>query len=153
VTLAALIAALTPAVAVARAPTVETAPVNTADVFSGADSPCAFDVTFTGTGTVTITTFYDNAGNPIRQSVHGALTHALFSASGTLTANGPAPVHIDLLSGQSVITGNEVGFHLPGAGVVFGQAGRLVLTNAGAQLSFTGLSTLDADALCTTLAP
>ena len=130
-------------------------PVSTVQVFSGTDSPCPFDITFTGTGIVRTTTFFDNAGTPVRQSVHGALTHSLFSAPGsrTLIANGPAPVHVDLAGGQSVVTGNEVIFQLPGAGIVFGQAGRLVIGADGAQLSFTGMSTVDTAELCAALAP
>jgi hypothetical protein len=154
-TVAALTAALAAATAFARPPAVETMPASTVQVFSGADSPCPFDITLTGNGTVTITTFFDNAGTPVRQSVHGALTHSVFSSPGsrTLTANGPAPVHIDLASGQSVVTGNEEIFHLPGVKVVLGQAGRLTTTSDGAQLSFTGMSTVDTASLCAALAP
>jgi hypothetical protein len=54
-----------------------------------------FDITFTGTGTTKLTTHYDDSGTPIRQSVHGALTHTIFSAWHTLVSNGPAPVHIE----------------------------------------------------------
>ena len=75
---AAFVAAAFPAAAAAREPTVELVPVNDVTVFSGADSPCPFDVVFTGTGTVKLTTFYDNSGTPIRQSVQ--LT---FAADGT----------------------------------------------------------------------
>jgi hypothetical protein len=146
---------LAPATAAAQAPAVETMPVDTVQVFSGADSPCPFDVTFTGTGTVKVTTFFDAAGNPVRQTVHGALVHSIFATSGgpALTADGPAPVHIDLVSGQSVVTGDEVIFHVPGAGVVFGQAGRFVTSGDGSPLSFTGMSALDTTALCAALAP
>jgi hypothetical protein len=52
----------------------------TCRVSSGANSPCPFDITFTCTGEVTITTYYDNTGTPIRQSIHGALVHTIFSA-------------------------------------------------------------------------
>jgi len=143
------------ATAAARPPAVETTPFSTVDVFSGTDSPCPFDVTLTGTGTVRITTFFDDAGNPVRQSVDGALVHTIFAApgSGTLTTNGPAPVHLDLIAGQAVVTGDQLIFHLPGVGVVFGQAGRLVTGSDGAILSVTGMSMLDTAALCTALAP
>ena len=66
---AAFVAAAFPAAAAARGPTVELVPVNDVTVFSGADSPCPFDLVFTSTGTVKMTTFYDNSGTPIRQSV------------------------------------------------------------------------------------
>src|SRR5262245_53172160 len=103
-----------PPAAAAQQPTVELVPINTLQVLSGADSPSPLDITFTGTGTVTRTTYYDNNGTPIRQSIHGALTHTLFSAWHTLVSNGPAPVHIDLASGQMVDTGMEFALHVPG---------------------------------------
>jgi hypothetical protein len=77
-------------------------PVNDVTVFSGSDSPCPFDIVFTGTGTVKVTTFYDDSGTPVRQTVHGALTHTIGSAWHTLVSNGPAPVHVDL-DGRSVL--------------------------------------------------
>ena len=87
---AAFAAAAFPVGAAATEPTVELVPVDDVTVFSGADSPCPFDVVFTGTGTVKRTTFYDSSGTPIRQTVHGALTHTIGSAWHTLVSNGPA---------------------------------------------------------------
>jgi hypothetical protein len=147
------VAAALPLAAGAAQPTSVQVPVDDVEVFAGADSPCPFDVTFTGTGTVTMTTFYDNAGAPVRQSVHGALTHTISSAFHTLFSNGPAPVHVDLVSGQMVVTGKEFAFHVPGDGIVFGQSGRLVLAADGSQLSFNGNSVVAVEALCTALAP
>jgi hypothetical protein len=70
-----------PPAAVAQPPTVELVPVNDVQVFAGADSPCPFDVTFTGSGTVRLTTYYDNAGTPIgRASTAPSRTRS--SASG-----------------------------------------------------------------------
>ena len=112
----AAVALVVPLTASAQQPTVELVPINDVQILSGADSPCPFDVTFTGTGTVALTTFYDNDGNPIRQSVHGALTHTISSAWHTLVSNGPAPVHIDLATGQMVDTGMEFAFHGPTTG-------------------------------------
>jgi hypothetical protein len=146
-------AAAFPLTAGATQPTSVQLAVNDVEVFARADSPCPFDVTFTGTGTVTTTTFYDNAGTPLRQSVHGALAHTISSAFHTLVSNGPAPVHIDLATGQMVDTGKEFAFHVPGDGIVFGQAGRLVLAADGSQLSFNGSSVVDVETLCAALAP
>jgi hypothetical protein len=142
-----------PLAANAQQPTVELVPVNDVQVLSGADSPCPFDVTFTGTGTLAFTTFYDNQGNPIRQSVHGALTHTIFSAWHALVSNGPAPVHIDLTTGEMVDTGLEFAFRVPGDGIVLGQSGRLTLAADDSQLAFNGHSVLDAQALCAALSP
>ena len=150
---AAAVAALFPVSAGAQPPTAEQVQVNDVQVLAGSDSPCPFDITFTGTGTITVTTYYDNTGRPIRQSVHGALTHTIFSAWHTLVSNGPAPVHIDLATGEMVDTGNEFAFHVPGDGIVFGQAGRLALAADGSELSFAGHTVIDTAALCAALAP
>lgn len=147
------VVALVPVAATAQPPQVELVPVNDVQVFAGADSPCPFDITFTGTGTVKLTTFYDNDGTPVRQTVHGALTHTIFSAWHTLVSNGPAPVHIDLASGQMVDTGKEFAFHVPGDAIVFGQSGRLTLAADGTELAFSGHSVVDTAALCAALAP
>src|SRR5438045_4729939 len=93
ITAAVLATVALPTAAAAQPPTVEAVAVDDVQVFSGADSPCSFDITFTGSGTVRLTTYYDNAGTPIRQSIHGALTHTIFSRWQTLVSHGPAPVH------------------------------------------------------------
>jgi hypothetical protein len=149
----AAVAGVFAAAAAARAPTVELMPVNDVTVFSGADSPCPFDIVFTGTGTVKMTTFYDESGTPVRQSVHGALTHTIGSAWHTLVSNGPAPVHLDLVSGDMVLTGKEYAFHVPGDGVVFGVDGRLTFAADGTPLAFSGRSVLNVAELCAALAP
>jgi hypothetical protein len=152
--LIALLTALFPSNAAAMPPTRVQMPVSTVqDLPPG--SLCPFDLTFTGTGTITLTTYYDNAGNPTSQTVHGALTHTISRVGGTttLTSNGPAPVHVDLVAGQMIETGMEFAFHVPGDGIVLGQAGRLVSTLDGTVLSFTGNSVTDVSALCAALAP
>ena len=143
---------LRPNVAHAAQPAVETIPVQTSDVIP-AGSLCDFDVTFTGTGTVTMTTYYDNNGTPVRQSVHGALVHTLSGPVGSLTSNGPAPVHIDLSTGTSTDTGNEYHFNLSGHGVVLAGTGRLVFDSDGNPTLQTGY-TVNPDrisALCAVL--
>jgi len=153
IVVAVAVAAFFPLTASAQQPAVEFVPVNDVQVFAGIDSPCPFDITFTGTGTVRLTTYYDATGLPIRQSVQGSLAHTIFSAWHTLASNGPAPVHIDLAGGQMIDTGKEFAFHVPGDGIVFGQSGRLVLAADGSQLSFAGNTVVDTAALCAALAP
>ena len=153
-TFIALATALFPSTAAAMPPTRVQMPVNEVqDLPSG--SLCPFDLTFTGMGTITLTIYYDNAGNPTSQTVHGALTHTIFRVGGTttLTSNGPAPVHINLAAGQMIDTGREFGFKVPGDGIVLGQAGRLVSTLDGSELSFAGNSVTDVAALCAALGP
>jgi hypothetical protein len=83
--------------------------------------------------------------------VHGALTHSVSSAWHTLNSKGPAPVHIDLIAGVAVDTGKEFAFHIPGSGVVWAQDGRFVFGDVGL-VSYTGLNSLDTNALCGALA-
>ena len=142
-----------PLTAAAQPPTSVQQPANDVEVFSGAASPCPFDITFTGTGVVTVTTYYDNTGTPTRQSVHGALLHTIFSAWHTLVSDGPAPVHVDLSTGQMIVTGKEVAFQVPGDGIVFGQAGRLISAADGSELSFAGHSVTKVSELCAALSP
>ena len=146
-------AALLPLAASAQPPSSVQVPVNDVQDLSGADSPCPFDITFTGTGTITVTTYYDATGTPIRESVHGALTHTISSAWHTLTSNGPAPVHVDATTGHMIDTGKEFAFHVPGDGIVFGQAGRLIFAADGSELSFAGNSVINTAALCQALSP
>ena len=135
----------------ATPPTTQEMPADYSQTFTGADSPCGFDITFTGAGTVTVTTYYDRTGTPIRESIHGSLAHTISSAWQTLSSNGPAPVHIDLIAGLAVDTGKEFAFHIPGSGVVWAQNGRFVFGDIGLS-SYTGLNRLDTNALCGALA-
>jgi hypothetical protein len=134
------IAALFPLAAGAQPPAVQLVPVDDVEVFAGPDSPCPFDITSTSTGTVKLTTYFDSSGTPIRQSVHGSLTHTISSAWHTLVSNGPAPVHVDLATGQMVDTGKELAF-------------QLTLAADGSEFSFVGHSVVDTAELCAALAP
>ena len=135
----------------ATPPTPEETPADYSQSFTGADSPCDFDITFSAAGTVTVTTYYDNTGTPIRESIHGSLAHTVSSAWHTLSSKGPAPVHIDLTAAVAIDTGKEFAFHIPGSGVVWAQNGRFVFGDVGL-LSYTGLNSLDTNALCGALA-
>ena len=46
----------------ATPPTTEETPADYSQTFTGADSPCGFDITFSAAGTVTVTTYFDNTG-------------------------------------------------------------------------------------------
>lgn len=136
----------------ASTPTTAEMPADYSETFIGTDSPCGFAITFSAAGTVSVTTYYDNAGLPIRESIHGSLAHTVSSAWHSLSSKGPAPVHIDLTAGLAVDTGKEFAFHIPGAGVVWAQNGRFVFGDVGL-ISYTGLNSLDTTALCAALAP
>lgn len=153
--------AVVPAVAVALGGTAHAAPPTVETVtmppyaveLAGAQSPCAFPITFTGAGTVRMTTYWDDADTPVRTTVHGSLDHTLFSEWATLSSPGPAPVTIDAATGQQVITGLQYRFSLPGHGPVMATAGRMVLGGDGTLLALTGLDRSDAEALCAALGP
>src|SRR4051794_6558819 len=138
--------------AFASPPTTAEMPGDYSQTFTGADSPCGFDITFSVAGTVNVTTYYDNTGVPIRESIHGSLAHTVASPWHSLSSKGPAPVHIDLIAGLAVDTGKEFAFHIPGSGVVWAQDGRFVFGDIGL-ISYNGLNSLDTNALCTALAP
>ena len=50
-------------------------------------------------------------------------------------------------------TGKEFAFHVPGDGIVFGQAGRLIFAADGSELSFAGNLVVNTAALCQALSP
>ena len=136
----------------ATTPTAAQMPGDYSQTFSGADSACGFDITFSAAGTVNVTTYNDNAGLPVRESIHGSLAHTVSSVWHSLSSKGPAPVHIDLTASLAIDTGKEFSFHVPGAGVVWVQNGRFVFGDIGL-ISYTGLNSLDTTTFCAALAP
>jgi len=108
-------------------------------------NPCGFDLVFTGVGDVTFTTFSDG-----RQFEQGILRHTISGPGGTLSSIGPAPVHLDLISGVMTDTGMEFSFHVPGQGVVLAQAGNFSFLPDGTVISH-GLNRFS-PALCPVLA-
>jgi hypothetical protein len=138
----------------AASPTVQTMQVNYSQSVP-AGTLCAFDLTFTGAGTVKLTTYFDTSGAPIRETIQGALFHTLSGPAGTLSTNGPAPVHIDLIAGTSTDTGSQYHFNLVGRGVVLAATGRLVVDSSGNEILQTGYSVSPdrLPALCAVLGP
>jgi hypothetical protein len=102
---------------------------------------CPFEVTCTGMGDVRITTLQDG-----RQSIHGSLAHTIYSQWATLYSPGPAPVHVDLTTGEQMTTGMNYAFHLPRVGMVLASAGR------SDGIEWRGLQKVDVDELCAALA-
>lgn len=146
VTLTVLATLVLPAAARADQPVVTTEHVEYAITIPADQNPCGFELVFTGLGDVTITTFSDG-----RQTTHGILQHTISSPWHTLSAIGPASVHTDLGTGISTDTGMEFSFHVPGAGVVFAQAGHFTFLPDGTVIEH-GLDRFD-PALCVALAP
>lgn len=80
-----------------------------------------------------ITTYFDSSGTPIRMrvrwTIHGTLTHSL--TGGVLRDQSSLNITTDLNTGEQSIVG--VGFHyaIPGKGLIFLDAGRIVLNSDG----------------------
>lgn len=114
-----LIAFALPAGALADKPGVTTQPVDMS-IPIPAGTLCGFDLAFTETGNLTVTTFSDGS-----QFFQGILQHTIIGPGGTLSSIGPAPVHFDVNTGVITDTGMQFSFHVPGDGVVFAQTGSL----------------------------
>jgi hypothetical protein len=125
-TLIVLAALAFPAGALADMPVVTTEHVDYAMTIPADQNPWGFDLVFTGLGDVTVTTFSDG-----RQFDQGILQHTISGPGGTLSSIGSAPVHIDLATGVSTVTGMEFSFHVAGQGVVLAQAGNFTFLPDG----------------------
>jgi hypothetical protein len=94
---------------------------------SGDTILAAFDVTRV------VTTWYDDAGNPIRRMVHadipGTLTN--LTTGTTLQTIGVRILQFDLVAGVSTSTGTNVHVVLPGQGTLELGAGRVVVDDQG----------------------
>ena len=83
--------------------------------------------------TRTVTTWYDDAGNPVRRLVHGDIPGTLtnLSTGTTLQTIGVRIIRIDLITGVSTSTGTNVHVVLPGEGTLQIGAGRFVIDDQG----------------------
>lgn len=134
VTLLALLALATAAArAIAATPVVVEKQNELTRVFAGLEDCQAYGYTFTTTGrfevTRTITDFYDNAGNLLREELHirfvGSETNDVTGKS--LPENGVRHLTFDFVSGTFTETGVLRHVTLPGEGIVLHESGRLVL--------------------------
>ena len=94
---------------------------------SGDTIHASFDVTRV------VTTFYDDAGNPVRRIVHGDIPGTLtnLSTGTTLQTIGVRVLRFDLVNGGSTSTGTNVHVVLPGEGTLQLVAGRFVVNDQG----------------------
>jgi hypothetical protein len=146
---------VTPASAVP--PSTEVVPFDEIEVIEpGQGSPCSFAITIHHQGTFIMTTFFGRDGTPIRRLVRsGGHFTETYSANGrSLRTVSPVPVHVDLITGEVVATGNQRHVIVPGIGPVYAQAGRYVLDpSTGEITSFSGLDIPPGDELCDALSP
>jgi hypothetical protein len=151
--LVATAAAVFPMTSNAQAPTVELVPVNDVQVFAGADSPCPFDITFTGTGTTKLTTYYDNNGTRSGKA-STARSRTPSSAPGTRSSRTARPPYTSTsAAGRWSTRAKSSPSTSPETGSSSGQSGRFTLAADGSALSFVGHSIVDTAALCAALAP
>jgi hypothetical protein len=151
-----LVAGLTTPLALA-APAAAVEPTrDTVNVTTINRTPCPSGVALIGVFDVTreITTFYDAAGNPVRQlwvaSFEGTTTNPLTGES--LPNRGVRIFHRDLVTGEFFTTGDNVVTKLPDGGVAIGGAGRLVFDAAGRQIEHVGPETAtEREQLCAAL--
>jgi hypothetical protein len=123
--------AFCPTTASAVAPKVET---QTVHVDAGVVRSCpGFDVTATFEATRRITTFYDAAGTPIRQHVHGEIPGTVTnSVSGkSLPTKGIRNITRDLITGEVQSTGTNVHVVVPGRGTVMLASGLFRIDEEG----------------------
>jgi hypothetical protein len=106
-----------------------------------ADNPCPFELTYHNRGTFIVTTHVDADGTPVRQFARGTDFLETYSANGKeISSRTPATIHFDPATNILIGTGNQRHFIVPGAGVVYAQAGRFVIdAETGNLLSFSGL--------------
>ena len=157
VLLLAATALIVAAAASATPPVAETISLDETFVYpvGSADNPCPFELTYTNRGTFVISTFVDSSGTPVRQFARGVDFLETYSANGrTISSVTPATIHLDVATNTLIGTGNQRHFIVPGAGVVYAQAGRFVIDlGTGTLVSVSGLDIpLNAE-ICAAIAP
>lgn len=103
-------------------------------VDSGVASECdGFDIIANYTGTVTLTTFFNAQGDPVRVQFHGRARGTLRNLDTGYTVKDAPSIRnsfFDLVKGTATHVGVDFHITVPGAGVVVLQAGRIVFTGA-----------------------
>ena len=87
----------------------------------------------------TVTTFFDQAGNPVRAQVHVHYDGTFTNSVTGLTLRDPArlPITVDLQDGSVAETGLFYGITVPGEGIAVLDAGRIVF-DADGNVLFVG---------------
>jgi hypothetical protein len=100
---------------------------------------CGFPIVYTENGTFEVKTYYDGAGNPIKLILTNMsrYTETATANGKTLTTNWPAAVYYSLENNTAAVVGLRAGYHVPGAGVVLLETGRVVFDLATGDVLFT----------------
>jgi hypothetical protein len=134
-------------------------PISFDDTFvyapGAAENPCSFELTYHNKGTYLVASFVDSSGALVRQFARGVDFLETYSANGKeISSRTPATVHFDAATNTLVGTGNQRHFIVPGAGIVYAQAGRFVIDlGTGSVVSVSGLDVPQSGAFCAALAP
>jgi hypothetical protein len=150
-------ALVVPVVASATPPTTEAISMDETFVYApGTDeNPCSFELTYHNEGTFLVTTHFDSSGAAVRQFARGIDFLETYSANGkAISSRTPATVHFDIATNTLVGTGNQRHFIVPGAGIVYAQAGHFVIDLATESIvSSAGLDVPQSEDFCAALAP
>jgi hypothetical protein len=152
----ALTALAAPMLAPAAPPPTSSIPVDDTFIYApGTDeNPCAFQVTYHNEGTFLVTTHLDSSGVAVRQFARGTDFLETYSANGRfISSRTPATVHFDVATNTLIGTGSQRHFTIPGSGILYAQAGRVVIDLNTGTSSSTGLNIPQSDAFCSALAP
>jgi hypothetical protein len=111
-----------------------------ADPFSGAYDCGAFPATFSGHDDGRVTTWFDPAGNPIKQigRIQSWETDVNASTGKSIYVTTDLTVHQDFVAGTVTITGKRNLSTVPGRGVVVQHVGRAVIGPDGQPVSLSG---------------
>jgi hypothetical protein len=146
-----------PAAALATPPETDTIVVDETFVYpvGSTDNPCPFELTYHNTGTFIVTTHLDADGTTVRQFARGTDFLETYSANGKgISSITPATIHFDPATNTLIGTGNQRHFIVPGAGVVYAQAGRFVIDLVtGELITSSGLDIPLGVEICTALTP
>jgi hypothetical protein len=102
-----------------------------------------------------MTTYYDDAGTPVKRIIHADITGTLTNAvtGYTLPTAGVRIFHFDLVTGEEFTTGSNNFTKLPTGGVANAGAGHLVFDAQGRLIEHRGPDSADEIAqLCAALA-
>jgi hypothetical protein len=142
-----------PAAALATPPETDTIVVDETFVYpvGSPDNPCPFELTYHNSGTFIVTTHLDADGTTVRQFARGTDFLETYSANGKeISSIIPATIHFDPATNTLVGTGNQRHFIVPGAGVVYAQAGRFVIDlGTGELITSSGHDILLGAGICT----
>jgi hypothetical protein len=113
----------------AAAPTTDVVHINSTSVAAQTSAACGFTVLRHVEGTLVVRTFYDNAGGFRRELDQYHLVQTLAANGNTLVGHTDQNIHVVLLPDGSftvAYAGTDARTTVPGAGISFGSAGRLL---------------------------